>query len=231
MTIFFLLGAVFFVLCRFANSFEVLLMGRLLVGVASGLTTSVVPMYLAELAPLQLRGSVATLVGMSIVFGVFIGQIFSLPQTLGSAGLWEFSFAFHSVFTIIGLAVYPWFPESPAYLFIVANDVDRAINGKFTVFFFCVNVDHKSQIKYLILELKKLRKHMDDSVHNEISLLKIEASQYRNNRSIWSVLIDRSMLLPIFVVFVLQAGQQLSGINIVSKSHVNSILDNLTMHI
>lgn len=111
-------------------------MGRLLVGVASGLTTSVVPMYLAELSPLSLRGSAATLVGMSIVFGIFIGQIFSLPQTLGSANLWEFSFAFHSVFTIIGLVAYPWFPESPAYLFIVANDMDGALNGRFTFVFF-----------------------------------------------------------------------------------------------
>ena len=34
-----------------------LLLGRLIAGFAAGLTTSTVPMYLTELAPLELRGT------------------------------------------------------------------------------------------------------------------------------------------------------------------------------
>lgn len=127
----FLFGALFFSICRVADSFEMLVLARFLVGIASGLTTSIVPMYLAELSPLRYRGSTATLVGMSIVFGVFLGQIFSLPHTLGSEDLWHYSFAFHAVFTLFGLLAYPWFPESPIYLFVIRKDEDHALLGKF----------------------------------------------------------------------------------------------------
>lgn len=57
-------SAVLFYLCRSLGSVEVLLLARLIVGLASGLTTSILPMYLAELAPLELRGSLAVLTGL-----------------------------------------------------------------------------------------------------------------------------------------------------------------------
>lgn len=130
MSLCFISGAFFFIFCRTAHSFGMLITGRFLVGIASGLTTSIVPMYLAELTPLRYRGSAATLVGMSIVFGVFIAQIFSLPQTFGSDKLWHYSFAFHIFFTLIGLIAYPWYPESPIYLFVIKKDEKKALFGK-----------------------------------------------------------------------------------------------------
>lgn len=62
--ILFTLGAVLFYMCRSINSVEFLLLGRLVVGLASGLATSTIPMYLAELAPLELRGTLAVLASM-----------------------------------------------------------------------------------------------------------------------------------------------------------------------
>lgn len=58
---------------------------------------------------------------------------------------------------------------------------------------------------------------MDASVQNEILLMKTEALNYINKRTIWSIFTDRKMWLPLFVVIVLQGGQQLCGINIVSS--------------
>lgn len=64
--ILFTIGAILFYTCRAAKSVELLLLGRLIVGLASGLTTSTVPMYLAELAPLELRGTLAVLASMGL---------------------------------------------------------------------------------------------------------------------------------------------------------------------
>lgn len=52
-----LAGGVCFVLSRQVSSVELLLIGRFVVGLAAGLTTTVVPMYLTELAPLRIRGA------------------------------------------------------------------------------------------------------------------------------------------------------------------------------
>uniref|UniRef100_A0A1I8MKE2 Major facilitator superfamily (MFS) profile domain-containing protein n=1 Tax=Musca domestica TaxID=7370 RepID=A0A1I8MKE2_MUSDO len=46
-------GGICFFLCRILNSIEMLVLGRFLVGLASGLTTSSLPMYLSEIAPLK----------------------------------------------------------------------------------------------------------------------------------------------------------------------------------
>lgn len=60
----FAIGAVLFYICRALASVEILVIGRLVVGLASGLTTSILPMYLAEVAPLELRGTLAVLTGL-----------------------------------------------------------------------------------------------------------------------------------------------------------------------
>lgn len=130
----YLLGAFCFAICRVAKLLELLLMGRFIVGIASGLTTTVVPMYQAEVSPLIMRGPAATLTSMGVCFGVLFGQIFSLPSTLGSVELWHYSFGFHAAFSIFCLVFYPWYPESPMYLYIVAQKNDEAEDGN--TFFF-----------------------------------------------------------------------------------------------
>ncbi|RZC33591.1 solute carrier family 2, facilitated glucose transporter member 1-like, partial [Asbolus verrucosus] len=74
-------GVLFFA-SKAANSVEMLICGRLLVGVSSGLITSVMPMYLTELAPRLLRGSMGVLCPLGVTFGVLLGQILSLYKIL-----------------------------------------------------------------------------------------------------------------------------------------------------
>lgn len=66
--ILFTIGAGLFYMCRSMSSVEFLLLGRLIVGLASGLATSTIPMYLSELAPLELRGTLAVLTSMGNFF-------------------------------------------------------------------------------------------------------------------------------------------------------------------
>lgn len=50
--------------CPKLHSVGALLLGRFVAGLASGLATSTVPMYMAECAPLALRGTFAVLTSM-----------------------------------------------------------------------------------------------------------------------------------------------------------------------
>lgn len=57
--ILFAVGAVFFFLSRVLTLLELLIVGRFIVGLSSGVTTAVLGMYLAEIPPSELRGTLA----------------------------------------------------------------------------------------------------------------------------------------------------------------------------
>lgn len=62
----FVIGAVLFYFCRVLAFVELLLLGRFVVGLSSGITTSVLAMYLAEIAPSALRGTLAVFSGLGL---------------------------------------------------------------------------------------------------------------------------------------------------------------------
>ncbi|XP_016957571.1 solute carrier family 2, facilitated glucose transporter member 3 isoform X2 [Drosophila biarmipes] len=87
--------------CRMANSIEMLLLGRLIGGLAAALIYATQPMYFVELAPAELSGSVG---------------VISFDFVLGTEKLWPYALAGSGIFVILGLAPIFWFPESPRFL-------------------------------------------------------------------------------------------------------------------
>jgi MFS transporter, SP family, solute carrier family 2 (facilitated glucose transporter), member 3 len=188
-----IVSALCFQFCRAISSVELLIIGRLIVGLASGLTFSIVPMYLTEIAPLELRGTLGVLCSMGVTGGVVVGQVFSLQQIFGTEDLWQFALSFYAIMVIVCYMAYPWLPESPKYLYVTAGRQDAAV-----------------------VELKRLRgKHTN--IRAEIEEMNVAANEgTQEKRSLWSVIRDPTLLLPLVIVCALQAGQQLSGINAVS---------------
>ncbi|WP_327658334.1 sugar porter family MFS transporter [Streptomyces sp. NBC_00483] len=87
---------------------------RVITGVAVGLSSSVIPSYLSELAPTAIRGRVSTLNQMMIAVGIFVSYLIS--YLLSDAGAWRW---------MLGLALVPaavlfagmWTqPETPRWL-------------------------------------------------------------------------------------------------------------------
>lgn len=60
---------------KLAASWEMLIIGRLVVGLYSGLSTGFVPMYIGEIAPTSLRGALGTLHQLGIVIGILMAQV------------------------------------------------------------------------------------------------------------------------------------------------------------
>lgn len=72
-----------------------------------------------------------------------------------------------------------------------------------------------------MLALKLLRGEKNpDALMKEIEQLESEAQNQIEKRSLWSVIRDSTLLLPLILVCVMQAGHQLGGINTVGLGWV-----------
>ncbi|WP_405219048.1 sugar porter family MFS transporter [Agrococcus sp. Ld7] len=116
------LAVVFFVgtmVLVLAPGFVVLVLGRVMLGLAVGGASTVVPVYLAEMAPYEIRGSISGRNEVAIVIGQLAAFIVNavIGTTLGHIdGVWRFMFA---VCALPALALFVGMlrmPESPRWL-------------------------------------------------------------------------------------------------------------------
>ncbi|CAJ1050208.1 solute carrier family 2%2C facilitated glucose transporter member 1 [Xyrichtys novacula] len=177
---------------KLASSWEMLIAGRFVVGLYSGLSTGFVPMYVGEVSPTSLRGALGTLHQLGIVVGILIAQVFGLEVIMGNAELWPLLLAFIFVPALIQCILLPLCPESPRFLLINKNEENRAKNV-----------------------LKKLRGTTDVSA--DMQEMKEESRQMMREKKVTIPELFRSPLYrqPLLVAVILQLSQQLSGINAV----------------
>jgi len=106
---------------------------NIFVGLSGGLATSLVPMYMTEIAPLKLRGAVGVLCQLGITCGVLMGQIAGLETVLGTPESWHIMLASFSPLCLAALLLTVLtLPESPKYLYIIRGEQGKAIKGVIT---------------------------------------------------------------------------------------------------
>eukprot|EP00970_Alexandrium_tamarense_P012913 scaffold3159_cov191-Alexandrium_tamarense.AAC.1 len=94
-----------------APSLSVVILARMLIGVASGASTVLVPVYLGELAPPNLRGVIGTLTQFALVIGIFFADLVGF--LFANANQWRYMFALTTVMALLQLALTPFLLESP----------------------------------------------------------------------------------------------------------------------
>jgi MFS family permease len=105
-----------FVISKYIKSYETVILARFVSGIVIGLLSGVVPIYLNEISPINLRGSIGTIQQVISVFGKLSANIAGLSQLLGTEKLWPI---------LTGLLILPSFihiglfflVDSPKYLF------------------------------------------------------------------------------------------------------------------
>lgn len=177
---------------KMASSWEMLIIGRFVVGLYSGLSTGFVPMYVGEVSPTALRGALGTLHQLGIVVGILIAQVFGLEAIMGNDDLWPLLLGFTFIPAVIQCVLLPLSPESPRFLLINKNEENKAK----TV-------------------LKKLRGTSDVSA--DMQEMKEESRQMMREKKVTILELFRSPVYrqPIMIAIMLQLSQQLSGINAV----------------
>ncbi|XP_014102926.2 solute carrier family 2, facilitated glucose transporter member 1 [Bactrocera oleae] len=200
--VFFIISAMLFYTCRMLRSVEALIIARFLAGLASGLTTACLPMYLSEVAPLSMRGVLGVFCPMGLTAGVVISQIFSLRGVFGNADQWHLAISLYIVLVLICYAPMNCYLESPKWLYIMKGD----------------KVGARQQ-------LEKLRGNVtENAINREILEMEAEANAKNQVSSYKAVLSDPKLRLPLIIVCAYQGGQQLSGINAIFYYSVSIFL-------
>lgn len=103
--------------CTYASDIDFLMVMRVIIGIAIGITSYVVPMYIAEIAPTRRRGAMVTLNQLMITIGILVSYI--TDYLLGNdANLqsWRWMF-FVGLFPALILLIGMFFlPETPRWL-------------------------------------------------------------------------------------------------------------------
>ncbi|XP_004847346.1 solute carrier family 2, facilitated glucose transporter member 9 isoform X4 [Heterocephalus glaber] len=126
----FAISAALLMACSFqAGAFEMLIVGRFVMGVDGGIALSVLPMYLKEISPKEIRGSLGQVTAIFICVGVFTGQLLGLPELLGKESTWPYLFGVIVVPAFVQLVSLPFLPESPHYLLFEKQNEAGAVKA------------------------------------------------------------------------------------------------------
>lgn len=193
------------VIMALALNIYMLIVGRFLVGYAAGTVSVVVPLYLGELAPPNLRGALGTGYQFGVVTGILVVDLLAFGFSGPSDGLahpgWRLLMGCTVLPGLLQIALSSLLTESPRWLLT------------------------KNRPKEAADILRRLRGSTD--VYEEIdSICSASDNETAGDMGFWAVLSDRSIRFPLVVGVVLQLAQQFSGINAV-MFYANSFFKNV----
>src|SRR5437588_3953164 len=110
-------------LAALAPTVAVLVAARFIIGLAVGSAALVVPLYLSEIAPTEIRGAIASLNQLMIVCGILAA--FVVNAILASSGDWRLMLGLAAVPSLVLLVGMLFMPETPRYL-VHAGEEDTA---------------------------------------------------------------------------------------------------------
>ncbi|KAL7398562.1 hypothetical protein ABVT39_011557 [Epinephelus coioides] len=188
--IFSIVPAVMMGVSEIAKSYEIIIVARFIVGICAGLSSNVVPMYLGELSPKNLRGALGIIPQLFITIGILSAQVLGIRNILGNSTGWPLMLGLTGIPALIELLLLPFFPESPRYMLIQRGDEKTARKA-----------------------LQRLRGW--DDVDAELSEMHLEDQSERaeGRLSVLSLLSQRSLRWQLVSIIVMNMGQQLSGVN------------------
>ncbi|XP_078281213.1 solute carrier family 2, facilitated glucose transporter member 5 [Rhinoraja longicauda] len=173
-----------------AKSFEIIIFARIIIGICAGLSSNVVPMYVGEISPKNLRGALGVIPQLFITIGILIAQLLGLRKALANDKGWPLLLALTGIPAVLELILLPLFPESPRYTLIQRGDEEGAKAA-----------------------LRRLRGW--DDVDDEIEEMHLEdqSEKAEGRLSVMNLCSFKALRWQLITVIVLNMGQQLSGVN------------------
>lgn len=167
----------------FATGYLPLLSGRLIQGIGIGIITIVIPLYLAEAVPAEIRGKALCAFQLLLTAGILLASL--IGWFLTHSGNWRGMFFSALVPGVLLFLCSLLLPESPRWL---------ALKGKFT------------QALATLMRSRPIA-----IAQNELAQMQevMTVNKTGNGASLW----QRKFIVPLVIVFIIACLQQLTGIN------------------
>lgn len=179
-------------------SFHSLLLGRFISGMGAGLAIVYVPIYVNDIAPVQLRGILGSMTQISVNLGILLTQVIAIGWS--DMQQWRKILDVGWILGILNLlCVFFWLVESPKWLIIRSARPNEELG---------VNI------------LRELRNQT--VVSNEVDVWKLEKqghqmlinnSPHLKNIGFWNYLVDKNYFNSRTIATFMMLGQQFAGIN------------------
>lgn len=168
-----------------ADGYNWLIVGRLFVGFAVGMSSTAVPLYISESAPANHRGMLVTLNQLFITIGILLAYCVNLGFANVFEG-WRWMFALAIIPGLIQCIGMIFLPDSPRFLLSKGREKEA------------LAVLNKTRIRsHVEADLKRIKKNL------------------RQQSGAWSELFQKKVVPALTITIILQAFQQITGINTV----------------
>ncbi|ARJ50521.1 sugar porter family MFS transporter [Staphylococcus lutrae] len=135
-SIVFIIGAL---ILSLAPTMEILVLGRLIIGLAVGGSTAIVPVYLSELAPTDARGSLSSLNQLMITIGILSSYLVNFAFAPIEGWRWMLGLAVvPSLILMVGVI---FMPESPRWL--LEKHGEKAARDVMNLTYPLAEIDHE----------------------------------------------------------------------------------------
>ncbi|TPX52967.1 hypothetical protein SeMB42_g01079 [Synchytrium endobioticum] len=195
------IGGLFFILGGAlqtgSNSIGMLYAGRMIGGCGVGILSTIVPMFIAESAPANIRGTVVSIFQLAITLGILVASAVNTGIIKGLDGTeteWRLSFGLQILPGLFLISTIMLLPESPRYLAM------------------------KNQWEETLDVLAKIYNRPRDSAPVQDEFREIRLSVERDRAigtASWSELLLPNIRKRVLMVIILQLFQQWTGINVI----------------
>jgi sugar porter (SP) family MFS transporter len=122
---------------------------RFIGGIGVGISSIVVPAYIAEISPAKYRGRLVALYQFQIVFGILVAFLsnFLLSEFVGLG--WRWMLGIEVIPALIFLLLVTNVPESPRWLLLRKNEVERCRN--------ILSISHPNNVDRILDEIQQSR--------------------------------------------------------------------------
>ncbi|KAL8248854.1 hypothetical protein R6Q59_005722 [Mikania micrantha] len=103
------------ILCATAKNVETMIIGRLLCGIGIGISSAIVPLYISEISPTEIRGTLGSINQLFICIGILAALVAGLPLS-ENPNWWRTMFGIAVIPSILLALGMAFSPESPRWL-------------------------------------------------------------------------------------------------------------------